>query len=155
VTIPCDEKPDDVTIEFNGKEHSGDLSNRNGHKFMIGIAGGDGKNGFWIQVEKKYNKQASHNYNLDRCKSYGIVVTNQVVGQDTVSKLYIQNISAGEKYASLVMSHTTAGGATYAVGSDNRIGNRIDHINSPCGQCCPDGSPQVMGQTITKCVSVS
>jgi hypothetical protein len=23
VTIPCDEKPDDVTIEFNGKEHSG------------------------------------------------------------------------------------------------------------------------------------
>ena len=23
VTIPCDEKPDDVTIEFNGKEHRG------------------------------------------------------------------------------------------------------------------------------------
>ena len=122
---------------------------------MIGIAGGNGKNGFWIQQAKKYNKQASHNYNLDRCKTYGITVTNQVVGNDTISNLYIANISVGESSAKLVMSHKTVGGAAYAVGSDNRIGNRIDHIKSPCGQCCPKGSAKVIGQTITRCVSVN
>jgi hypothetical protein len=155
VSIPCDEKPDDVTIEFNGKAHSGNLSNRNGHKFMISVAGGDGKEGFYVQTKKSYDKQSTFNYNLDRCKTYGIVVTSQIVGSDTVSNLYIQNISAGESSARLVHSHRQTGGAAYASVQGARIGNRIDNIKSPCGQCCPDGSPKVKGTLLTKCASVS
>lgn len=154
VTIPLDEKPDDLTIEFNGQEHSGDCDpTRNGHKFMVPIAGGDGKAGFWIQEQCQYNKQVPLSYNLERGKTYNITVTNQVVGSDTVSNLYIQG--PGESNAKLVLSHRVQGGAQFATQAGNRVANRIDNINSPCGQCCPKGSPKVMGKTITQCATVS
>jgi hypothetical protein len=135
VTIPQNEKSDDLTIEFNGKAHTGSTSNRDGHKWMVSIGQNSSKSGFYVQDDTTYNQDKStsglNGTVLERGGTYGVVVTSEVSGSDVITSLYV---SSGGRTANLVRTVRVPGGATNAGLGNTRIGNRIDNINSPCGR---------------------